>query len=199
MWNFYSCLCTVQQHWRIYTVKFWMRPPPHGGPNSFNFMQFLGKFGKIIYRHPPGELVPPPRGNPGSATATVFEELPLWFYIVLVDILRRDSGCSCNLSTWKLWIHKCQSWFVGRRSGYEEWFYYNCLPGENLHTLEQDDTYEYNNCREWCNNNEYCEGFVVANDTCYFKGYSCRDERFEDFAADTDLILKRCKSFEWLL
>ena len=24
------------------------RPPPPGGPNSFNFMQFLGKFGKIV-------------------------------------------------------------------------------------------------------------------------------------------------------
>ena len=32
--------------WRIYIVKFWTRAPP-GGPNSFNFMQFLGKFGKI--------------------------------------------------------------------------------------------------------------------------------------------------------
>ena len=42
-----------------------------GGPDSFNFMQFLGKFGKIIcWRSPlPGELAPPPRGNPGSATA----------------------------------------------------------------------------------------------------------------------------------
>ena len=31
-------------------------------------MQFLGKFGKIICWHPPGELAPPPRENPGSAT-----------------------------------------------------------------------------------------------------------------------------------
>ena len=41
------------------------------GPNSFNFMQFLGKFGKIVCWCPPGELTPPPRGNPGSATAIV--------------------------------------------------------------------------------------------------------------------------------
>ena len=41
---------------------------PPGGPNSFNFMQFLGKFGKIVCWHPPGELVPLPWGNPGSAT-----------------------------------------------------------------------------------------------------------------------------------
>ena len=44
------------------------RAPPPGGPNSFNFMQFLGKFGKIVCWRPPGELAPPPRGNPGSAT-----------------------------------------------------------------------------------------------------------------------------------
>ena len=33
-----------------------------GHPNSFNFMQFLGKFGKSDVGAPP-----PPRGNPGSA------------------------------------------------------------------------------------------------------------------------------------
>ena len=41
-------------------------PPPR--PNSFNFMQFLGRFGRIVCWPPPGELAPPPRGNPGSAT-----------------------------------------------------------------------------------------------------------------------------------
>ena len=41
------------------------RPPR--GPNSFNFMQFLGKFGKIVCWRPPGELAPPPQGNPRSA------------------------------------------------------------------------------------------------------------------------------------
>ena len=50
----------------IYIVKFWTRAPR--GPNSFNFMQFLGKFGEIVCWRPPGELVPPPQGNPGSAT-----------------------------------------------------------------------------------------------------------------------------------
>ena len=52
--------------WRIYIVKFWTRPP--GGPNSFNFMQFLEKFGKIVCWHPPpgswrpllGEILDPP-------------------------------------------------------------------------------------------------------------------------------------------
>ena len=59
----------ISKQWRIYIVKFWTRPPPPGGPNSFNFVQFLGKFGKIVCWRPPGELAPPPRGNPGSATA----------------------------------------------------------------------------------------------------------------------------------
>ena len=44
-----------------------------GGPNSFNFMQFLGHSGKIVGWHPPGELAPPPRGNPGSATADMLQ------------------------------------------------------------------------------------------------------------------------------
>ena len=35
----------------------WDAYPP-GGPNSFNFMRFLGKFGKIVCWCPPGELVP---------------------------------------------------------------------------------------------------------------------------------------------
>ena len=33
------------------------RAPP-GGPNSFNFMQFLGKFGKIVCWRPPGSWHP---------------------------------------------------------------------------------------------------------------------------------------------
>ena len=50
---------------RIYIVKFW-RPPPRG-PNSLNFMQFLGKLGKIIcwrplegWRPRLGEILDPP-------------------------------------------------------------------------------------------------------------------------------------------
>ena len=44
------------------------RAPPPGGPNSFNFMQFLGNFGKIVCWRPPlgswrpllGEILDPP-------------------------------------------------------------------------------------------------------------------------------------------
>ena len=38
--------------------------PPPGHPNSFDFMQFSGKF---------GVFTPPPRENPGSATEMVFQ------------------------------------------------------------------------------------------------------------------------------
>ena len=35
------------------------------GPNSFNFMQFLGKnWPNNSFSHPPLDSVPPPRGNP---------------------------------------------------------------------------------------------------------------------------------------
>ena len=67
-----SCL-----HW-IYTVadlhsKILDARPPPPGPK---FFQFHAVFGKIwqnrMLAPPPGELAPPPRGNPRSATATGF-------------------------------------------------------------------------------------------------------------------------------
>ena len=45
------------------------RTPPPGRPNSFDFMQFSGKFG--VFTPPPGGFTPPPRENPGSATGKV--------------------------------------------------------------------------------------------------------------------------------
>ena len=39
-------------------------PPPPGHPNSFDFMQFSGKFGKIVCWRPPwGVGAPPPPGK----------------------------------------------------------------------------------------------------------------------------------------
>ena len=46
------------QQWQIYIVKFWTSLPR--GPNSFNFIQFLGKFGKTVCCPPPGEILDPP-------------------------------------------------------------------------------------------------------------------------------------------
>ena len=40
---------------------------PHMAQNFLNFMQFSGKFGKIVSWRSPGGSAPPPTGNPGSA------------------------------------------------------------------------------------------------------------------------------------
>ena len=45
------------------------------GPNSFNFMQFLGEFGKIVCWCPPWKVgAHPPQGKPKSATASTYIE-----------------------------------------------------------------------------------------------------------------------------
>ena len=41
----------------------WTRPPPTRSPNSFNFMQFWGKFGKIICWRPPPRVGSPTSGK----------------------------------------------------------------------------------------------------------------------------------------
>ena len=64
-------LTTFEQHqWRIYIVKFWTRaPPPPRGSKFFQFHAVFGKFWRNrMLAPPPGELAPPPRGNPRSAT-----------------------------------------------------------------------------------------------------------------------------------
>ena len=47
-----------------------MRPPPPGGPKFFQSHADFWKFSVKSYVGAPsaGELAPPPRGNPGSAT-----------------------------------------------------------------------------------------------------------------------------------
>ena len=67
--KYVRCLCTEQLF--SFQLQFSGGSKGGGRPNSFNFMQFLGKYGKIVCWRPPGELAPPPRGNPGSATAIV--------------------------------------------------------------------------------------------------------------------------------
>ena len=55
------------RQWRIYIVKFWMR-----APRGSKFFQFHAVFWEILAKSyvgaHPGELAPPPRGNPRSAT-----------------------------------------------------------------------------------------------------------------------------------
>ena len=74
------------------------RAPP--GPNSFNFMQFLGAFGKIVCWRPlPRELAPPPRGNPGSATECyqVYETIGLF----------NRAKKLCRLTLFRLGLPQC--------------------------------------------------------------------------------------------
>ena len=52
------------------------RTPPPGRPNSFDFMQFSGKFG--VFTPPPGGFTPPPRENPGSATGHAAKKRLNW-------------------------------------------------------------------------------------------------------------------------
>ena len=59
---------TIQ--WQIYIVKFWTRPP--SGSKFFKFHAVFGKYWHNRMLAPPspqGSWRPPPRGNPGSATA----------------------------------------------------------------------------------------------------------------------------------
>ena len=58
-----------------------------GGPNSFNFIVFWEKLAKSYVGASPGELAPPPRGNPGSATDSGTVIL-LHSFEILVDDLR---------------------------------------------------------------------------------------------------------------
>ena len=55
--------------WRFYIDKFWMRAPtPDLAQFSFVFMQFLGKFGRII------GWLPLPFGNPELAPVSSWED-----------------------------------------------------------------------------------------------------------------------------
>ena len=60
--SFWLMIENIQYQWRIYIVKFWTRAPP-GGPNSFNFMQFLGNLAKSYVGAPPWGVGAPSSGK----------------------------------------------------------------------------------------------------------------------------------------
>ena len=79
--------------------------PPLRAPNSFNFMQCLGKFGKIIGWDLLSPVVPPPPQNPGSADVIISMEHQIAYgnkYSVLLKILRSMVGAP---TSGKSWIH----------------------------------------------------------------------------------------------
>ena len=57
------------------------RAPPTD-QNFLDFMQFFGKFDKIVCWRPPRWLAPPPMGNPGSAPADLFYFVDWAFFIM---------------------------------------------------------------------------------------------------------------------
>ena len=73
-------------------------------------MQFLGKFDKIVCWRPPGGLVPPPRGNPGSAIAKAilssYFSLPLRY---IIQLSRWELTCRCTLLNKHAIVHEWQS------------------------------------------------------------------------------------------
>ena len=73
------------------------RAPPSWGPNSFNFMQFSGKYGKIVCWRPQ-RVGAPPRGNPGSATGYESDIAPRW--------VQGESSLMFTLSSDKWVLHK---------------------------------------------------------------------------------------------
>ena len=49
-------------------------------------------------------------------------------------------------------------------------------PGSNLLTSKANVASGYDNCKQWCNNNSGCGGFVVVASlgNCYFKSNQCK-------------------------
>ena len=81
--------------------------PP--GPNSFNFMQFLGNFAKIVCWRPPSrELAPPPRGNPGSATGSGhLRSRQTFLFHQYVALACTTSLCCAKFWALRGWINFC--------------------------------------------------------------------------------------------
>ena len=103
--------------WQIYIVKFCQIWPPPWGSKFFQFHAVFGKIGKIVCWHPPGELAPPPRGNPGSATdyyrlQTKFGARQ--YFHMHVSVILSTGGSlydvtSC-LTPWSLWEGGMCAW-----------------------------------------------------------------------------------------
>ena len=81
----------------------WGTHAPPGHPNSFDFMQFLGKFG--VFTPPLEGSRPPPRENPGSATENIsnFVCLSLCHTLLGMTSYHRNSmETSQELVVWKV-------------------------------------------------------------------------------------------------
>ena len=54
----------------------------------------------------------------------------------------------------------------------------DCLWGNNIHKMSLSSALDFENCKNWCNNNANCGGFTVYRYTAYFKNQSCKTSMF---------------------
>ena len=51
----------------------------------------------------------------------------------------------------------------------------DCFPYD-LYDMNSNAASDYENCKQWCTDNNDCAGFVERSDNCYFKRLACRDD-----------------------
>ena len=86
------------------------------GWNSFNFMQFLGNFGKSYVGAPStGEWAPPPRGNPGSATENCRGSVSMKLNFEWNPPLSTWPKVKCNYKGWS-WVRVKILYYIAKWS-----------------------------------------------------------------------------------
>ena len=50
----------------------------------------------------------------------------------------------------------------------------DCLIDRDLHFIASDSSSDYENCKQWCANNNDCGAFTVWNEECYVKRLACK-------------------------
>ena len=49
----------------------------------------------------------------------------------------------------------------------------DCFRGNNIHTLSLSSALEFEQSKQWCNENSNCGGSIVHNNNAYFKKKDC--------------------------
>ena len=108
-------------------------PPPAGGPNSFNFMQFLRKFGKIICWRPPlgswrpllgREILDPPLQDFSRAAFEWKQRKTPWMqHEASIDrIQTAEHWGQCSLINYRWFVQKLRQKIVtSSRNVYTQW------------------------------------------------------------------------------
>ena len=48
-----------------------------------------------------------------------------------------------------------------------------CFLDNTIHKISAE--LEFENCKQWCTDNNQCGGFTIYKDECYFKNQSCKN------------------------